>query len=181
MGSPFFHRKTNNPKFLRSICLCSCLGMVFKHMSRSFKSMKILPKLDTSVVPSERNPVLSENCTTSGRRGVTKTFSTRGKTSFQLCTDSPTAPCNLCHSSHHGLYLAEIFLRKSFFVLSPTQTSSVSKDSSIANSLNSGMWNHFCSFNQAHKLVVLIFHLCISIIHLSKPVKQKHAISKPQR
>lgn len=84
-------------------------------------------------------------------------------------------------SSHRGLYLAEIFLWKSLFVLSPTQTSSVSKGSSIENSLNSGMWNHFCSFDQAHKLVVLISHLCISITHLRKPVKQKYAIRKPQR
>lgn len=129
----------------------------------------------------ETQVLSSENCTTSGCRDATQTFSTRGRTSFQLCTDSPTAPYNLCHSSNRGLYLAEIFLWKSFFVLFPTQTSSVSKGSSIENSLNSGMWNHFCSFNQAHKLVVLFSHLCISITHLRKPVKMKHAISKPQR
>lgn len=129
----------------------------------------------------ETQALSSENRTTSVCGDVTQTFSTRGRTSLKLCADPQTARCNFCYSSFGGLYLTEIFLLKSFFVLSPTQTFSVSKGTSVENSLNSGMWNHFCSFDQAHKLVILIFLLCISITHLRKPVKQKRTISKPQR
>lgn len=182
VGSAFFDRRTSNLEFLTSIWLCSCLGVIYKDMSGSFKSMKILPKLGISVLlVRETQALSSENCTTSVRRDVTQTFSTRGRTSLKLCTDPQTARCSWCYPSLGGLYTIEIFLLNSFFVLSSTQAYSVSKGTSVENSLNSGMWNHFCSFDQARKLVVLIFLLCISISHLRKPVKQKRAISKPQR
>lgn len=64
--SAVFNRSTGNLEFLTSIWLCSCLGVIYENMSVSFKSMKILPKLDISVVPvRETQASSSENCTTS--------------------------------------------------------------------------------------------------------------------
>lgn len=129
-------------------------------MSGSFKSRKILPKLDGSVVPvREKQPLSPENCTISVCRGVTQTCFTRGRKRLKLCRNLQTACCRFCYSSPCGFLLTETCMLKSFFVLSPTQPFSVSRGMSIENSLNSGMWNHLCSFDQVHKLVVIFLPL----------------------
>lgn len=131
---------TGNFKFLTSVWLCSCLGAIYRHMSGSFKSRKILPKLDGSVVPvRETQPLSPENCTISVCRDVTQTCFTRGRKRLKLCRNLQTACCRFCYSSPCGFLLTETCMLKSFFVLSPTQPFSVSRGMSVENSLNSGM------------------------------------------
>lgn len=147
VGSAVFDRRTGNLAFLMSIWLCSCLGLIYKHMSGSFKSVKTLPKFIITVVPvRETQASSSENCTTFVQQRCYADFPSEEGRAWSCAQILKPQAAFLLFCPRWSLLDINIYV-KVLFVLFPTQTSSVSKGTSVENSLNSGMWNQFCSFD----------------------------------